>query len=94
MVTIYYGVFCASCKSFIQLGSYEAESLGKNLLDVAPNLDKIQCSNCFEKWLYQKPDIAHSLWSDGRAPIYPTPYPRRPSRSATSEATSDRKTGT
>ena len=71
MVTVYYGVFCASCKRFIRLGAYEAEALGKNLRDVTPGPQKIQCSDCLDKWFYTRADVAHSLWPDGRVRIYP-----------------------
>ena len=71
MVTVHYGVFCANCKRFIRFGSYEAEALGKNLRDVNPGPDRLPCQNCLDKWLYQRADVAHSLWPDGREPIYP-----------------------
>ncbi len=51
-------MFCANCKGFIWLDSYEAEALGKNLRDVNPGPDKLQCMNCFDKWLYQRADVA------------------------------------
>ena len=93
MVTVHYGVFCANCKSFIQFGSYDAECLGKNLPDVNPTAEKIQCPSCFEKWFYQRADVAHSLWPDGRTPIHPVPYPRRPRPIAACEPPRS-KTGT
>ena len=93
MVTVHYGVFCVNCKSFIQFGSYEAESLGEDLRDVTPVPDKIRCPNYFEKWLYQRADVAHSVSPDGGSPVYPASHPRRPRSIAACEPTPRSKTG-
>jgi hypothetical protein len=71
MPTIYYGVFCANCGKFIQIGTYDGEALGANLRDVTPGTGKLQCLNCEAKWLYQRADVAHSLSPDGKQPYYP-----------------------
>ena len=71
MPTIYYGVFCASCGKFVEIGTYEAEVPGKWLRDVNPGPDKLKCLHCGEKWLYQRADVAHSSSPDGKEPYYP-----------------------
>ena len=71
MVTVYYGVFCASCGHFIRIGQYQAEKRGKNLRDVNPGLGKIECGPCKAEWSYHRRDVAHSLSREGTEPIYP-----------------------
>jgi len=57
------------CGKFIRIDSYDAEALGKSLRDVTPN--RLQCPTCKATWTYQRGDVAHSRWRDGREPLYP-----------------------
>jgi hypothetical protein len=68
----YFGVFCPN-GHFIQRGEYPVATLDEPCSRhlVMTDLTEIQCNQCGSISAYQRSDVAHSNWPDGREPQYP-----------------------
>jgi hypothetical protein len=94
MMPIHYGMFCVACEGFIRLGVYEAEGLGKKLIDVTPGRGALRCPHCKDKQFYGRADVAHSVSQDGQDPIFPRrPQPTGPALCQTCFGTGTKDNG-
>jgi hypothetical protein len=70
MVNKEYGVYCAECKSFIRINSYEFDPP----LKIAPQFfpseggEKLSCYACGDVCVYREADIVHRVVADQKLP--------------------------
>ncbi len=74
MITKYYGVFCAHCRQFMEINSYQVErpeQIAVTFIFIRDEPVELPCPKCGLKCAYKKEDVAHSTSQDGSEPQYP-----------------------